>query len=277
MYKFFNKIDKSYVINLKNDLKRKQHVLNQFEKYKITNFEIIDAISYKDEVVKKTFINNNVLSFPPCFRCGLEKCTHENNFITPKQVANFLSMKKIMEIIIKENLKNVLIFEDDFKFKNFVKKSIKHLDNFCNKYDLLETQDPLLLRIGSHTRVNKKYYLKMILLNKSTFIKRNIENMANPCFLINKPFANHFLENFSFISTTSDNFIHRELCKNDLVENYSVYPFPIAQLSYGNKVNKFKSTISENINSNNNRFDETQRVNSVSDYIELKNKWISEI
>ena len=51
----------------------------------------------------------------------------------------------------------------------------------------------------------------MVVLNKSTFIKGNVENMANPCFLINKAFANHFLDNFSFISTTSDNFIHREL------------------------------------------------------------------
>ena len=56
MHEFFNKVDKSYVINLKNDLKRKQHVLNQFEKYKITNFEIINAVSYKDEIVKNTFL-----------------------------------------------------------------------------------------------------------------------------------------------------------------------------------------------------------------------------
>ena len=276
MHEFFNKVDKSYVINLKKNLKRKQHVLNQFEKYKITNFEIINAVSYKDEIVKNTFINDGVLAFPPCFRCGLEKCNHENNFITPKQVANFLSMKKIMEIVVKEDLENVLIFEDDFIFKNFIKKSIKHIDKFCNKNTLLKTQYPLLLRIGSHTRVNKKYYLKMVVLNKSTFIKGNVENMANPCFLINKAFANHFLDNFSFISTTSDNFIHRELCKNNFVENYSVYPFPIGQLSYGNKVNKFKSTITENINSKSSTFDETQRVNSISDYIELKNKWILE-
>ena len=40
--------------------------------------------------------------------------------------------------------------------------------------------------------------------------------------------------------------------------------------------NKFKSTITENINSKSSTFDETQRVNSISDYIELKNKWILE-
>tara|TARA_B100002019_G_scaffold180948_1_gene156246 strand:- start:448 stop:1281 length:834 start_codon:yes stop_codon:yes gene_type:complete len=274
MYEFFNKIDKSYVINLKSDLKRKQHVLNQFKKYRITNFEIINAVSYKDDVVKQKFINNDVVAFPPCFRCGLEKCTHENNFITPKQVANFLSMKKIMEIVISKNLNNVLVFEDDFIFKSFVNKSIQHIDKFCNKNNLLDTQNPLLLRMGSHTKVNKKYYLKMLALNKSTFIEGNVENMANPCFLINKLFAKHFLDNFSFISTTSDNFIHRVLCENNLVENYSVYPFPIGQLSYGNKVNKFDSTISENVNSKNNSFEKTQRANSTSDYIKLKNKWI---
>ena len=58
---------------------------------------------------------------------------HENNFLTPKQVANFLSFKKIMEEIVESKINNALIFEDDFKFKKFIKKSNKHLRKFISK------------------------------------------------------------------------------------------------------------------------------------------------
>ena len=120
MNQFFEDIDKLFVINLEHDLNRKKHVTEQFSNLKLSNFEFIDAVTHKDQIVKNEYFEN-VVSFPPCFRCGLDKCTHENNFITPKQVANFLSMKKIMQIIVTKNYKNVLIFEDDFIFKTFLK------------------------------------------------------------------------------------------------------------------------------------------------------------
>ena len=104
MNQFFEDIDKLFVINLEHDLNRKKHVTEQFSNLKISNFEFIDAVTHKDQIVKNEYFEN-VVSFPPCFRCGLDKCTHENNFITPKQVANFLSMKKIMQIIVTKIIK----------------------------------------------------------------------------------------------------------------------------------------------------------------------------
>ena len=71
-----------------------------------------------------------------------------------------------------------------------------HFKDFWIKNKLAELNSPLLIRIGSHTRVNKKYYLKFLFFNKSTFLEDNVENMANPCFLINNLFAKHFLDNF---------------------------------------------------------------------------------
>ena len=275
MNQFFEDIDKLFVINLEHDLNRKKHVTEQFSNLKISNFEFIDAVTHKDQIVKNEYIEN-VVSFPPCFRCGREKCSHENNFITPKQVANFLSMKKIMEIIVMENYKNVLIFEDDFVFKAFFKRSYMHFRDFWIKNKLADLNSPLLIRIGSHTRVNKKYYLKFLFLNKSTFLEDNVENMANPCFLINNLFAKHFLDNFKKIETTSDNFIHRKLCEKNNVRNFSIYPFPINQLSYGNKENKFVSTISETNTHHKNNFDEIQRVNDSSEYKNLKENWLNQ-
>ena len=50
-----------------------------------------------------------------------------------------------MEEIVESKINNALIFEDDFKFKKFIKKSNKHLRKFISKNKLFEIQDPLLL------------------------------------------------------------------------------------------------------------------------------------
>ena len=132
------------------------------------------------------------MAYPPCFRCNQEKCNHDNNYLTPKQVGNFLSFKKIMEIVVNNDYSNVLIFEDDFKFAFSSKLSFNNLHKFIHQKKLLTTEYPLLIRIGSHTVVNKKYYLKLLLLRKSSFIENNLENMANPCFLINNNMQDYF-------------------------------------------------------------------------------------
>ena len=89
------------------------------------------------------------MAYPPCFRCNQEKCNHDNNYLTPKQVGNFLSFKKIMEIVVNKDYSNVLIFEDDFKFAFSSKLSFNNLNKFIHQKKLLNAEYPLLIRIGS--------------------------------------------------------------------------------------------------------------------------------
>ena len=105
-YEIFNKVDKTFVINLKKDTLRKQHVTKSFKSRKI-DFELIEAVEHDSPDVKSLYAQDKVFEFPPCFRCKLNKCSHENNFITPKQVANFLSFKKIMKKITDEKIYHV--------------------------------------------------------------------------------------------------------------------------------------------------------------------------
>lgn len=272
MYELFNNIDRIFVINLKKDSYRRDHITKEFKKFNL-NFEIIDAVSFNDEIVKEFYIEDRVMAYPPCFRCFEDSCDHDNNYLTPKQVANFLSIKNIMEKILKENLKNTLIFEDDFKFTFHSRKSFKNLTNFLSKKNLLNYQNPFLFRIGSHTVVNKKYYLKLLLLRKNTFIKNNFENMANPCFLVNHQFADLFLQKFDYINTTSDNFIHRKLAEENNVLNFSIYPFPVTQLSYGRKKNLFKSSITSD--QENYNFTNLNKIKNQDEYLKLKEDWLS--
>lgn len=271
MYSFFLNVDKCFVINLKEDTFRKNHVQKEFIG-KCKNYEIIEAVSYNDKIVKKQYTSNNVKSFPPCFRCNVDVCDHFNNFITPKQVANFLSFKKIMEIVVERNLNKVVIFEDDLKFNFFSKISFKNLSKFIKNNERLNNQSPFIVRIGSHTIVNKIFYLKLLLTRQNTFVLDNVEDMANPCFLINKAYAEIFLKEFKNIEDTSDNFIHRKLVEKYNILNYSIYPFPVRQLSYGRKKNTFSSTIASQNTSES--FTDKYRVENKSEYQNLLNKWI---
>lgn len=271
MYKIFNDVDKTFVINLTNDIYRKEHVIKEF-KDKFENYEFIEGISHDSDEVKNLYKKNKVMAFPPCFRCNQEKCNHSNNYLTPKQIGNFLSFKKIMENVVNNDYANVLIFEDDFKFVINSKLSFNNLYRFIHSKKLLNAEYPLLFRIGSHTVVNKKYYLKLLLLRKSSFFENNIENMANPCFLINNSYARLFLKNFNVINTTSDNFIHRKIIEKNKVLNFSIYPFPVTQLSYGKKNNLFKSSITSN--PVNNDFSSLNKVSSGKEYNNLKSNWL---
>jgi len=272
-------VEKVFVINLEDDSFRRKHVKKQFKKKGI-KYEIVNAVSSTDSIVKKYFKNNLVMSYPPCFRCiegagsnffeGME-CLHENNYLTPRQVANFLSFKKIMNLVVKEKYKNILIFEDDFYFKKFSNLSFKYLFKYLNKHNYLKNSKPFLFRIGSHTKVNKKYYLNL-LLNKHKIIENNYENMANPCFLINYQFAKLFLDEFDTIYTTSDNFIHRILPLKYNILNFSIYPFPVGQHSYGGKSNKFNSTIFTNKNGYD--FNNNLRVETLAHYNKLLKEWL---
>jgi len=270
--KFFNSINKVYVINLKKDQYRRKRVEMQLSEMKIS-YELIDAVSHEDKDVKEMYKNNKVKSFPPCFRCLEDICDHENNYLAPKQVANFLSFKKIMEIIHRDKINHSIIFEDDFNFKFFSKKSFKHLDKYLKDELILDQNEPILLRIGCHTTVNKKYYVKFFLLNRTTFMKNTV-NMANPCFYINLKFAELFLNDFDNIETTSDNYIHRKLIRKYKVKNYSMYPFPIMQLSYGKKNNFFKSSINPDQSSILN-FENKNKVFTKKEYDLLLSEWLS--
>lgn len=272
MYKIFHEVSSVIVLNLEKETERKRHFTEQFKQRDIP-FEIFNAVSSDDYEVKNFFRNNDVRSFPPCFRCKQNSCDCDNNFLTPKQVANFLSFKKIMEKIVENQISSAIILEDDIQFLNFAKKSFRHLHQFVKKNKLLEANYPFLFKIGSHTKVKKRYFFKLFILNKSTFIENNHEHMANPCFMINIEFAKYFLSQFQRIESTSDDFIHRTLIIDFKIKSYTIYPMPVTQLSYGIKNLKFNSTITPAYNEY--EFNSTSKVSSKVEYENLLKNWLN--
>ena len=261
-------IQKSYVINVKDSIYRYNHVINEFAKYGISNFIVEEAVTKSDKEVKSKYEKNEVLYYPPCFRCGYKICNHENNIITPSQVANFLSFRNIMKKVTNKNNGLYAVFEDDFFFKENTKRSFTKINKMIIKKQLKNTNLPAIIRIGSHSSSTRKEKFLYQYFGYST-VTENDYNMANPCFIFNKQFADLFLTKFNKIETTSDSFIHKILCENNKVLNYSIKPFPIGQHSHGQKSNLFNSQIVEG----NNADEKITKVQSKIEYLELLNKW----
>ena len=55
MYKIFNDIDKTFVINLTKDIYRKDHVIKEFNE-KCDDYEFVEAISHDSNEVKNLYI-----------------------------------------------------------------------------------------------------------------------------------------------------------------------------------------------------------------------------
>jgi Glycosyltransferase family 25 (LPS biosynthesis protein). len=75
-----NFFDKIYVINLKESLDRKNHIIQEFKKNNIFNYEFFDATHFNEPSVSELLNSPKVISFPPCFRCLKNRCNCENNF-----------------------------------------------------------------------------------------------------------------------------------------------------------------------------------------------------
>lgn len=233
----YDLIEKIYIINLESSILRKKHMIKEINENNIINYEFINGIDKNSDEVLNLKKNGFVKTYPPCFRCNQNYCNCDNNILIKSQIGNWCSFIKIMKLIIKNNFKKlIMIFEDDIKFiKNGYKNLYKIINkNVLDKYNI-NFDNPILIRIGSE--YSDKYHNS----NNSPRLS-NIILMSNPAFIINKKFAESFLNNLNQIYTTSDLYIHKDLINIDkTIQHFTLLPLPIFELSCG----KFKSIPSE--------------------------------
>jgi GR25 family glycosyltransferase involved in LPS biosynthesis len=124
--KLFERFDKVYCINLRRRPERLEEFKQEIEKYSLGNFEIFNAVDGKD--IKQTRSPKLKQS---------EQGLIESNL-------------KILKDSIKNNLKNVLILEDDCIFTD----EIKNIDEY---FKLLPEDWDMLYMGGNHnTHMNMK-------------------------------------------------------------------------------------------------------------------------
>ena len=113
--------DKIFYINLAKDTDRNKYVLAQFEKFNITNFERIDAISYTEVPYKNLWRNFNKT---------------DDKYVLG-QLGCSASKLKIIKLAKERNYKKILIFEDDIKILVDPNELLKINESILNDLDFL--------------------------------------------------------------------------------------------------------------------------------------------
>ena len=127
---------KIFIIHYKKLIDRKNHILKQFEKYNITDFEFIEID--RDELQK------------------YDLSIFEKNFINPEK-AIFLS-HYYAYTQIKDNYEEGLIFEDDVILsENFISIFNNYLKELPSDYDMLFIGDGCNLHIPKDKLIANKY------------------------------------------------------------------------------------------------------------------------
>lgn len=236
---FTQALNNIYVINLKRCFDRRQHIVDEFKRVGIkdTDYTFFDAVDSNSEEVLNMMESNFVHKFPPCFRCGMDKCNCSNNILTDCQIGNWCSFINCMKEIDEKNYDGlVMICEDDIKFTN---RGVNILNKILDEGNIKRMRNigekPILLRVGS--MLNNKHSVK----GPPKFVKVN--SLSNPAFIINVHFARSFLKHLNKINCTSDTYIQIRLPKIDKnVFDFTIIPQPIYELSTGGG-RLFKSTI----------------------------------
>jgi GR25 family glycosyltransferase involved in LPS biosynthesis len=235
----FNTIfDHIYVINLKDSIERKTHIENEFKRVGIEKYDFFEATPYDSDEVKNLMNTNFVKKFPNCFRCGLNRCNCENNYLTPYQIGNWCSFLNIFRDILKNKYNFVLICEDDIVFSHQYNRIInKLLSKESFKYYNINNNQPLLIRMGTafnpdnHNSSANPIFLKNF-------------SLCNPCFAINKEMAFIYLKYLKIIDYHSDVYFHQKIPKNIKgIQYFTMYPYPIYELSFVKSKQKFESLI----------------------------------
>ncbi len=228
--------DHIYVLNLPQETSRKKHMIKEFKGLGIEDFEIIRASSGTDEEVQRLFQDGLVQSFPPCFRCGKNRCSCKNNFLSREQVANWCSFLRVFECIVQRRHAWALICEDDLHFqKSFLKLCNTILGKTYLESQGIKTNQPLKIGLG------RAFSLKQHLFPRSAKLSPGIV-MCNPCFALNWQMAELYLNNVKMISSTSDVFFHREMPLSGKGQHFHLVPSPVYDLSTGWRA-VFPSTI----------------------------------
>ena len=235
---FNNIFDHIYVLNLKESIDRRTHIETEFKRVNIHKYDFFEATPYYSDEVKNLMESNFVKKFPNCFRCNQKRCDCENNYLTPFQIANWCSFINIFKDIIKNNYNFVLICEDDIVFTSQYERIINRLLNvFTFKEYNINMNKPLLIRLG--TAFNPYNH-------NSKDIPRYIKNfsLCNPCFAINKSMAIVYLHYLKIIDYHSDIYFHKKIPKNVKgVQYFTMYPYPVYELSFVKEKQKFQSLI----------------------------------
>lgn len=125
-----------FVLHYNKLVERKQHIIEQFQKHGIVDYEFVEMEMNRDELVGRDIIQNNL-----------------RNSQIDLLLRHFYVYKQI-----SEKYEHGLIFEDDVILADdFVKRFNKYVVELPNDYDMLFLGDGCHLHIEPHKLIHNKH------------------------------------------------------------------------------------------------------------------------
>lgn len=231
MKKGFDLFDHIYCINMKSCVARKNHMIEEFKKIKVSEnkYSFIEAIDgntseeVKQLITKKGKVNNR-------------KVDNRPRKLSNRQIGNWLSHIKVWETIVKKNHLLTLICEDDLCFIKSANEIVSYI--FSKKWMLNEgvvLKEPVLFRLGYGRASTKGSLVKAYTTIGFTKDKK----VSNPCYAVSLSFAKSLIRFSKTIRYTSDTYVHKIVAKKH--KHFTITP-PIAH-DLSLSIGEFKSEI----------------------------------
>lgn len=116
-----NFFDKVFYINMDKDVDRNEHIIKEFNKYNIKNYERISGVEFKDIPEHSYWRNFNIKTKK--YILGSMGCR--------------ASHKLIIDTAINRDYQKILIFEDDIYFTEDPNKILRNNIDILNNWDML--------------------------------------------------------------------------------------------------------------------------------------------
>lgn len=209
-----------YCVSLPTDSERRENATLELTAFGIEDWKWHDGVFAASPEVRKAILGGEVQFSPPCFRCGKEECSCENNFLTFPQIAVCLAYRNLWKRILAEARDEsdlFLLCEDDVAFTTRAREGADRLADAITRGELIRTR-PLLVRLGWAR--GKEHESREAFVLEADRVR-----MSNPCYLLNAAMAARLLDAHEKITHTVDVFTHRE--ENKKGGHYTLHP-PLA-------------------------------------------------
>jgi len=237
-------IEQIYCINLKESVRRRKHMLKEFDKLtkwaKNSNrphVEFIEAISPGHTLYHKYMgmsgkIDTSFGEGPRCFcvdggeeGADRKKCMHRRRKMKATEIAICLSHYLVYQDIIKNNLQWAMVCEDDIRFSEGFSEMMDTVIGRGKIDDIWVSEEPVMICLGGRNQPGK--------LNGKFKMHRSQKGIySNYCYLINYPATKLLIEHFWPILRPEDSY-KRWLSNQGLLISYVIKPSMIQELSAG--------------------------------------------
>ena len=224
-----------FIINLKQDVDKKEHMKSLCSKYKL-NCNFIEAVYGKDlddQAIANVYDENEALRV---FKRSLTK----------GEIGCALSHLSIYQKIVDQNIEKAIIFEDDIEIYDGFFDVIESIEKFPNDWELV--------LLGYHQKIIRKYFCcQLSLKDKYRLVRLSDIHTGAHAYLINFRGAKRLLSEAIILNQPIDHytgdskFVNLYGCSPRVVNVHNILSKVSSLTTDRNKISKIKYPVYQRV------------------------------